>query len=192
MKLSNICDTPQFATTLGSWHAAIYSTFDYEYFTISGDGSYSEHYKWTKLTKLLDRGPEKIKIFTDNLASKTGIVWTANTKARMVKAMTKESNIFYDERKELLCINNGDVFIWDDPPKFIFNARTFSINNDEGDYMKDMNTSKSGHVLFLTSNGDIFSFGMNNKEQCGVNNDNTGIKQIEEYDNQLCCVNYVF
>ena len=48
--------------------------------------------------------------------------------------MCKGSTIYYDEAKELFCINNGDVFIWDDSMKFIFDAETFLINNDNEDW----------------------------------------------------------
>ena len=100
---------------------------------------------------------------------------------------------YYDDEKELICINNGDVIILEYPydPRFAFNAETLLIDKDNGDYMKDIQTSKipksyrerdkNWHILFLTSAGNVFTYGKNDKGQFGVDN----IEEIDEIDDEL-------
>ena len=94
-----------------------------------------------------------------------------------------------DESMVLVCINNGDVVIIDeddDPPTFYaFNAETFLIRDNDGDYMKDIQTSLGGFITFLTGKGNLFTYGRTKYGRCGVNNDNLDdIKQIEEYNKE--------
>ena len=101
---------------------------------------------------------------------------------KIAKRVYVASTVFYDKDQTLICINNGDVMTFnDDEVEFALNAGKFSINDDNRDYMKDIATSTSGHILFLTSSGNIFTFGMNDKGQCGVDNDDEKIEQID-YD----------
>ena len=76
--------------------------------------------------------------------------------------------------KKLCCTNYGDVFELDQVSlASTFNASTFWRNERNKDRMIDIQISSSSDsqsesVLFLSSNGNVFSFGSNVDGQCGV------------------------
>ena len=141
----------------------------------------------------MNKDEESAKLFMYDLQKSTGIELSEATKTRIWKRIDKDSstiifNSIFD--RLLTCVNNGDVLVlgcgWDErlkPIKFGFGAETFLINDNNGDYMKDIQVSQGGFIVFLTSAGNVFTYGRIKNGRCGINNENLdNMKQIEEYD----------
>ena len=132
-------------------------------------------------------GEEATKSFLDELKTNTGIELNANTKTIFWRNMYRTMGCFYDyeESQVLMCVNKGDILIFDNPIKFAFSADKFGINNhNDQHFMKDIKIS-SGYILFLTSKGDIFTLGLNDDGQCGVSIDEMKSIEHDREENRL-------